>query len=183
MMVGKIRNDIRARLLNTIKRSLAYEEADNHLGGMIFTPPPSSQWGGSCEGILLTTSNWKTYTNIEYGYDFKYPNGLVVGKLGSSIVYVAEDETKASQGDGIFITRITPEASAEGNKNSGLEFGRIEKFSKNQISWEKVYSENKSSGTAYVTYSTNKDGYIIAFNSGEELEDKIDQILSTFKFN
>jgi hypothetical protein len=46
-----IRNDIRARQLNTASRRVAYDAADNYLSGMIFTPPPFPKWGESCSEL------------------------------------------------------------------------------------------------------------------------------------
>src|SRR3989338_3201787 len=71
----------------------------------------------------IDTSNWKTYRNEEYGFEFRYP-GEVEGKKFS----VYSNESTKSLKDTIFGIAITPENL--GYQDHMLIFNVVEKNSK-----------------------------------------------------
>lgn len=131
------------------------------------------------------TANWKTYTNDEYGFSFKYPGDWTItnnnpGRTGS----VNYNLTIGGPDSENFQLWVNPD---------GFGFENASDFYKTEILNGKIMVNSKepdSSGAVGQVFTSpmtsSNVSYVLAYNFGltnriSELE-KFDQILSTFQF-
>ncbi len=155
-----------------------------------------------------STSDWKTYINTEYGFEFQYPNDWSIvqadGKASYEITAVASKEKLSnpnygSEGVGpdIIFNHYSSISEEPENKSNNFNAKTIQEFIDRNI----LISENKKINFAgYEAYEMtrgglgasyaimiNKNGqvYEILFTSKaykSELNSVENQVLSTFKF-
>ncbi|OQA52139.1 MAG: hypothetical protein BWY43_00625 [candidate division WS2 bacterium ADurb.Bin280] len=133
------------------------------------------------------TASWKTYTNEEYGFSFKYPGdyrleeNVTPGEDNSNIVFNVAGVEKDSAGDwGIMIivedSNLESSIQALKDRNSSAEYSESTKSISGK-SWIAEYN-----GVTYEYFSEN-NGYTYrigwAIGDTNRIED---QILSTFQF-
>lgn len=151
------------------------------------------------------TANWKTYTNTQYGFTFKYPPGLetllqseggVSGPItGNPIfVYALADKLTIAQGtdkpfDGLSIdivdtngsldTYVSNERDAEKNSYRGIFDPTIKQLN---IPVQNRYLDSESSISRYFLKSNNTVVAISVIRFSPDFMRTASQILSTFKF-
>lgn len=122
--------------------------------------------------VAMTISDWKTYRNEEYGFEFKYPNDLVYS--------VDENE----QTDQIIFTdsRQNGFTFAVNNPGIGIE-NCVDIKSTKKIMNTVTIELNDACGQIFyfIKSPKQKNDYKIVMNYDFDVE-KLDQILSTFKF-
>src|SRR5437868_3471396 len=131
-------------------------------------------------------SDWKTYTNSEYGFEFKYPSNLDVSKTPTGVVQIihSEDKNKNTEISGIWIyikdnpNNWSPiQWWSEQNNNAGA-FESPKNVKINGLEAIRVDSVPDSFSDTHFILNHNKKIFDILQNFGSEG----DQILSTFKF-
>jgi len=140
-------------------------------------------------GIISDTLNWKTYTNEQYGFEFKYPENysVSVNPTDSNVTFKSEGCKSLVSGGGEWPTDCQSyNVLVQQNKISGPEMSKTfvagiqaEKYSDSNGMW--------SNGTqVLVQFQKGQNWFIhtFTFNSGrtQESESLMNQILSTFKF-
>jgi hypothetical protein len=133
----------------------------------------------------VNISSWKTYTSSQYQIEFKYPSDWQIDEEHvNAWIALGNDANEAWVGNGVYITRLTPEQIATGEKNlsSSHETVSSESIVANGVTWKKVVQKTTSSNDYSVTYSTPQGDKVISVNFRKEpIKEKIvDQILSTF---
>ncbi|MFH1610718.1 MAG: hypothetical protein ABIA91_02395 [Patescibacteria group bacterium] len=137
----------------------------------------------------VDTSNWQVYTNEEYGFEFKYPNGIELGEdsLPEQDIFIVgfhkEDkdefvnmkfEINADGKGPIFndklfvINKRDGQISVVETKESGVD----EEYKNDGMEWLRAYLVEGD-----ITYSWNFQS-----NKQKSQEEFFKQILSTFKF-
>lgn len=154
---------------------------------------------------VTTPSDWKTYNNIKYNYQLRYPNTWLVQSLTAGDLSQTSaanfrrtnDETPSESG---FLFSIVSNSNnysltdwikqnpnngillPPGDKNISTIVGSI--ISINGLSWEKI--NDNSIGyipTGYVKYGLAHNGnlyYIVVYSVDTK---NIEQLLTTFKFS
>lgn len=174
-------------------KTITYE-ADLGLSGMAETRTIDSQTGKILEkkSAVIDISDWKTYTNEKYGFEFKYPKSWIIsstnpagspqmisiqsGKQNGSFVLTINEVLQ-----NISLQQIIKEKiGAKGSKN---EEGKI-KIGNSDGIWT---SSRECVGTGCLSFDWFfiKDSYLYHFEQSfpDIYYDKnFDQILSTFKF-
>lgn len=117
-----------------------------------------------------STSNWKTYTNAQYGFEFKYPADF---HINEGIDYKCADQnclnvviTNGTRSYGILIN--SPELKRKSSVTEQVFYNGI-----------KITKSPYDKGTLY-EFSNGKNLFMIATVS--DSDDFYNQILSTFKF-
>jgi hypothetical protein len=164
--------------------------------GFICKPPDGyPQTEAICQKISTDTSSWKIYTNIKYGFEFKYPASWSIAFGDPAQAYLdielTSPETKeffkkcqgeacGSGADAIFNVQINLSMTAEKYVKS-LPVYDIKQVTFNKYTgWQYRYGGMGVDGTGYVI-SHNGAIYKIAIQkTNHDLEQQ--QILSTFKF-
>ncbi len=126
-------------------------------------------------GVLTeTTSDWKTYTNREYSFTFKYPNDWLVTENASEgeIVAVIPPVNSTNQRISRFSIGVLP--SPESDRSSS-NYGCKESL------WEDVADLYKSDFKWEMTKCISINKYISLTTSNEEMKVTLEKILSTFK--
>jgi hypothetical protein len=176
----EIQNEFRAHILNTKIRSTTYFKADARLSGQSFSMPDRTK--KSCDfdpdALSADTSTWKTYTNTQYGFEFKYPNniGYIKGAVEvlneTPVIYFCFPTT-----DKLF--------PSECGSSGYASLFALSFFSHKQ--WDQVQA-NRNEGPVDAYLTENSD-YVVTFATSQEnpadldtARKNIDQILSTFKF-
>jgi len=115
-------------------------------------------------------SNWKTYTNTQYGFEFKYPADF---HINEGIDYKCADQnclnvviTNGTRSYGILIN--SPELKRKSSVTEQIFYNGI-----------KIIKSPYDKGTLY-EFSNRKNLFIIA--TVGDSDDFYNQILSTFKF-
>lgn len=150
----------------------------------------------------IDTSNWKTYTNIKYGYEIKYPQNFCLDGVDS----IKPEESELAFIDSVFRNdTFSAECNPEKLKNPPLQPKisiRISVLSKadiqetdklpyektsvsiNDVNFTKITDNSRFMGV--YTLKNDFSGYLILidnFHKDDNEQIKIfDQILSTFKF-
>lgn len=138
---------------------------------------------------VMDTAGWKTYTNAEYGFEFKYPLGWDFEENPNANSDEAEIVSVAETYYG-HVTVYLLRGPIEWVGNDGLTY---------QMGEEKLGGKNAVSKTGYVDGQLAQRHFIVEFDSTTvvisavpfgnydtysepEKWEKLDQILSTFKF-
>lgn len=159
------------------------------VGGIYFyQAEKETNYGDSEAQLKLIGATWETYTNEKFGYSFKYPQNWVFeadppdssGVVGGYGFYKANDIRMMSVHNPIreigyeFLESIKTEKVKIGNTN---QF-----FTKTTFTDKEV----PNGVTVHVTWNEdnwNKSGEIwFNFDKRDPDENKLDEILSTFKF-
>lgn len=148
------------------------------------------------------TADWKTYTNREYGFEFKYPE-----KIDTDYISIYSPSWPPET----ILIPIDPNFVCEENLNlkTALGYGKREEITVNDTTYCVTTGSEGTAGNSYITYryATNKDDRQVTFgftlvypscgalsginNKMEKCEIEqdsfdptilIDQIFSTFKF-
>jgi len=151
---------------------------------------------------LDETADWKTYTNEEYGFEFKYPE-----KIDTDYISIYSSSWPPET----ILTPIDPNFVCEENLNlkTALGYGKREEITVNDTTYCVTTGSEGTAGYVYMTYRyvTNKDNRQVTFeftlaypdcgalygidNKMEKCETEqdsfnptilIDKIFSTFKF-
>lgn len=138
--------------------------ADTNLAnGNANTPNPISNSNASTQSAQSTNtqanSNLKSYTNTKYGFSVQYPANATVSVDGRYFTSATKQQVafSAELGD-------REESSLQGAKTfNGIEF--------------KKYAEGRS-----ITYTTLKNGVVLAFITDQANVPFMEQIIATFKF-
>lgn len=135
------------------------------------------------------TADWKTYTNDEYGFEFKYPGEWKVGEERASGDYfmVLIGRQEPVQVYGIFALAVRYKSKNE--YLSSLEsvgyinVGESDTLLGGEKATFYTYSRNNSD-LKWRMIVAEKDGNTIEFSMGatEEYDNVFNNILSTFKF-
>ena len=146
------------------------------------------------------TADWKTYTNTQYGFEFKYPAGHELEKFDfinntygiedHSVSFAIEDGKRGMGYDdtivfGVKVGGGNPESfikNAYGERyNEWISNGKLQKIS---LAGRQAIVDNTNTfnGGFYSSYIYGKDdSYFILISQGSNNE-LLNQILSTFKF-
>lgn len=132
------------------------------------------------------TSNWKTYTNSQYGFSFKYPVSIKEIKSGIGISSDLGIEVKVNNPQFIFNININPAGTGYAGWSN---YHSLEEIVVDNIKAKISYLKNDESENSYLIRSTlQKESLYIDFYTridGSDLEKKEEifkEILSTFKF-
>lgn len=157
----------------------------------------SKNGGATDKTDKIDTSTWKTYTNAQYGFSFKYPPSLTFKSAGETVIGVAPHQWWATfrnaseEGSlGLLITENTPvdvnaRTIAQGpGGESQVSTKQVMVGTKTGIQFDASYEGESSTGVRVplgnhllgISFSSLKDDMFYA-NSV-----LIEQILSTFKF-
>ncbi len=141
------------------------------------------------------TANWQTYTNTNYGFEFKYPNDLVITNEDDKRDFVFNPDDSASkpfdwlslhlsnkidrQIFNFSVTINSPAMGFEGVEAISETYLTIDGVQVRREIFQQIEGEYK--GVKSVLYTFNKDGngYVIGGGGTYELAD---DILSTFSF-
>ena len=143
------------------------------------------------------TANWKTYTNSQYSFEFKYPNNTVVldnvkDDSGYHSVYIRKSDWERQEIGLLpqlifhFDPKITSATTVASIKKS-IQGDRVEILSDNQVYGANAFVSLTSHFTGdgyetdqYFILRTKNGSYV--FLSPNLADIPVDQILSTFKF-
>lgn len=126
-------------------------------------------------GVLTeATSDWKTYTNREYSFTFKYPNNWLVieNESEGEIVAVTPPVNSANQRINRFSVGVLPSPESD---RSTSDYGCKES------PWKDVADLYKSDFKLEMTKCISLNEYISLTTSNEEMKVTLEKILSTFK--
>ena len=142
-----------------------------------FAPCPSSQ---APQGKPTDpTASWKTYTNTDHGFSFKYPQGfnpIVTNDIPAQFSLRFEKGTDSFAFDakptdyGSFESRLTPTKTTVINEISWILYPESEYCDAGECGKTSKSYQTKYNDMYYTIYLTTID------------EDVAEQILSTFKF-
>lgn len=137
------------------------------------------------------TSEWKTYTNTQYGFELKYPNNYVLTEDKNRVSIKSSPDCILSEGMVWPKNCFSYDLLIQNNEIliSGTGVSKT-KINVAGYMGEKTEDENQGMWTdliqTTVQFSRNNKWYInyISFNLGNkiEAENLFDRILSTFKF-
>lgn len=139
------------------------------------------------------TAGWQTYTNTEYGFEFKYPKEWTLESPNSETInlYRYIENPDERQYDGMVYLRVfDPYISANEPAGDRPNIVSLEERKINNITFSR---EIISFGTGTnLSYRTVQDDFGIQVDvysyvngstgTGDEFDDLLDQIISTFKF-
>jgi hypothetical protein len=142
--------------------------------------------GGSEENYI--NNNWKTYTNTEYGFEFKYPSNYLfeiedAETFGNDIVFLVSTEGFKEDGSHFKTTVSVSDAPfdnfSEIKSDSDLIALDETRETINGVDWNIISLESKAHKNKFTLAVTTKNdwGYSVTSDQGKD-----NQILSTFKF-
>ncbi|MDQ1283737.1 MAG: hypothetical protein QG620_85 [Patescibacteria group bacterium] len=161
------------------------------------TQPPATQ-PGQTNNVTSVPSDWKTYSDQKYAYQFQYPNDWnLVGDSGSDpdgynvTVWQGEGFNK----DNIQIVKVMYGTNADGtinNRESYLKMLTIGNYSKISVAGGQGYysvNETKNGPSPSVYLVGDKEIFLMNFNifdskktSLASAEKLFKQVIGTFKF-
>lgn len=128
----------------------------------------------------VDTTNWKTYTNTEYVFEFQYPSGT---RVEENNAVIKEFDVRDSQDNYLFSLQIFPlekgETSEVWLKNYSEQMKipySVEAVKVNGYDAFRASSNSKVSDSFYFIENNN---FIFSFDN---FATDVDQILPTFKF-
>lgn len=135
----------------------------------------------------INTSNWKTYSNPDLGFSFKYPNDWILGSLDgygrptTTGVFVTFPNDEMGS-NGISISRVAMNLYA--SPDLSLETLSSTTVTVNGINWVVTTVKEKVGDMEFYSYKSIKDGfiYIVSSKNIPYTTKYINSIISTFKF-
>jgi len=145
-----------------------------------FTPRPST--------TPDPTADWKTYTNTQYGFEFKYPsdwNSWLDSNNVASIVNLQQKDD--DMGSAVISVSATKQLSQTTKPlDSTMVLNKTSDVTYNGIRWSLTFTSDKREPTLrFISATAYHNGYlynIVSRNYPDTTEKLFDQILSTFKF-
>lgn len=161
------------------------------IGGIFYLRLPKYRFGAILSTPLPTSissiSNWKTYVNTELGYSIKIPSTWSYDDQHSKI-NVSFENNQNQDVDGNFSILVTKAESIDKYLGEALssyyKSTTLNNLSLAGVTATKVTTRlNNESTYSQDWFVINKNRmYIISYTTYQEVENKFDQILSTFKF-
>ena len=141
------------------------------------------------------TANWKTYTNNEYGFEFKYPDTLQITEESDQRNFDLRPEDPNNELFNWFSLHLADKRDRQifnfsvSINHPGLGFGGTETVSKTTVTidgvnankeiFQEIGGEYKGEKMVLYTFNKSGNGYMVLGTGTYELADTI---LSTFKF-